>query len=102
MAKAMQRKLDVSFDRFIRTSDADHYEASKEIWRRMNESGDIYLGTYAGWYSIRDERFFAEDETEVRDGGARFAIETGTAVALSSSDSVFHSPHASHLPCQRL
>ena len=61
--QAMQEKLDISFDRFIRTTDADHYEASKEIWNRMNDAGDIYLDTYSGWYSVRDERFFTEDET---------------------------------------
>ncbi|GJJ22722.1 methionine--tRNA ligase [Mycolicibacterium mageritense] len=87
--ESMQRKLDVSFDRFIRTSDADHYEACKEIWRRMYDAGDIYLGTYAGWYSVRDERFFAEDETEVRDGGARFAIETGTPVTWTEEQTYF-------------
>ena len=61
----MQEKLNISFDRFIRTSDADHYEASKEIWRRMNDAGDIYLDSYSGWYSVRDERFFTEAETSV-------------------------------------
>jgi len=86
--QSLQEKLNISFDRFIRTSDADHYEASKEIWRRMNEAGDIYLGTYAGWYSVRDERFFAEDETEVRDGG-RFAIETGTPVTWTEEQTYF-------------
>ena len=55
MFQRMQERLDVSFDRFIRTSDADHFRASEEIWRRMNDAGDIYLGTYAGWYSVRDE-----------------------------------------------
>jgi methionyl-tRNA synthetase len=85
----MQEKLGISFDRFIRTSDADHYEASKEIWRRMNDAGDIYLGTYAGWYSIRDERFFAEDETEVLPGGARIATETGTPVTWTEEQTYF-------------
>ncbi|MGV0744912.1 methionine--tRNA ligase [Mycolicibacterium sp. XJ870] len=85
----MQEKLDVSFDRFIRTSDADHYEASKEIWNAMFDSGDIYLGTYAGWYSVRDERFFAEDETELRDGGTRVAIETGTPVTWTEEQTYF-------------
>ena len=51
----LQEKLNISFDRFIRTTDADHIEASKVIWQRMNDAGDIYLGTYAGWYSVRDE-----------------------------------------------
>lgn len=90
--QTLQEKLNISFDRFIRTSDADHYEASKAIWRAMFEAGDIYLGTYAGWYSVRDERFFAEDETEVRgpDGSAgRFAIETGTPVTWTEEQTYF-------------
>jgi methionyl-tRNA synthetase len=41
----MQEALNVSFDRFIRTTDPDHHEASKEIWRRMEAAGDIYLAT---------------------------------------------------------
>ena len=85
----MQEKLNVSFDRFIRTSDADHYEASKEIWRRMNEAGDIYLGAYAGWYSVRDERFFAEDEIAVGADGVRVAIETGTPVTWTEEQTYF-------------
>lgn len=42
----LQEKLNISFDRFIRTSDADHYEASKAIWKRMADAGDIYLDAY--------------------------------------------------------
>ncbi|MBX7434729.1 methionine--tRNA ligase [Mycobacterium sp. Y57] len=84
----MQERLDVSFDRFIRTSDTDHYRASEEIWRRMNEAGDIYLGTYAGWYSVRDERFFGEDEITERDG-VRVAIETGTEVTWTEEQTYF-------------
>ena len=64
--QAMQEKLGISFDRFIRTTDADHIEASIEIWNRMYEAGDIYLDSYSGWYSVRDERFFTEDELEER------------------------------------
>ncbi len=44
----LQTKLNISFDRFIRTTDADHHEASKDIWRRMTAAGDIYLDTYSG------------------------------------------------------
>src|ERR1700738_2589323 len=61
----LQEKLNISFDRFIRTTDADHHEASKEIWRRMFAAGDIYLDAYSGWYSVRDERFFVESETQL-------------------------------------
>ncbi len=85
----MQERLNISFDRFIRTSDADHYEASKAIWQRMNDAGDIYLGSYQGWYSVRDERFFTEDETEVRDDGLRYAVETGTPVTWTEEQTYF-------------
>ncbi|MFN8226677.1 MAG: methionine--tRNA ligase [Mycobacterium sp.] len=85
----LQEKLGISFDRFIRTSDADHYEASKAIWQAMSDSGDIYLGSYVGWYSVRDERFFAEDETEVTADGSRIATETGTAVTWTEEQTYF-------------
>jgi methionyl-tRNA synthetase len=85
----MQERLNISFDRFIRTSDADHFEASKEIWRRMNEAGDIYLGSYAGWYSVRDERYFSEDETAVGDDGIRIATETGAPVTWTEEQTYF-------------
>ena len=47
--------LNVSYDRFIRTSQADHYRASQAIWKAMEERGDLYLDRYEGWYSVRDE-----------------------------------------------
>ncbi|GAA1812123.1 methionine--tRNA ligase [Nesterenkonia flava] len=81
--------LDISYDRFIRTTDEDHYAASQAIWKRMVEAGDIYLDKYAGWYSVRDERFFTEDETEVREGGQRYAVETGTPVTWTEEESYF-------------
>jgi methionyl-tRNA synthetase len=85
----MQERLNISFDRFIRTSDADHYDASKEIWRRMNESGDIYLDAYKGWYSVRDERFFTEAETMVGADGVRIATETGAPVTWTEEQTYF-------------
>jgi methionyl-tRNA synthetase len=85
----LQEKLNISFDRFIRTTDADHHEASKEIWRRMEAAGDIYLGTYSGWYSVRDERFFTDSETELREDGTRIAVETGTPVTWSEKEQTY-------------
>jgi methionyl-tRNA synthetase len=85
----LQEKLDVTFDRFIRTTDADHLEASKAIWRAMNDSGDIYLDAYAGWYSVRDERFFAADEIEELADGSRIATETGTPVTWTEEQTYF-------------
>ena len=84
----VQEALNISFDRFIRTTDPDHYEASKEIWRRMSAAGDIYLDKYSGWYSVRDERFFFESETQLLDG-TRVAVETGAAVTWTEEQSYF-------------
>ena len=86
--KAMNDALGISYDRFIRTTDPDHYEASQAIWKRMEENGDIYLDKYAGWYSVRDEAYYAEDETEERDG-QRYAIATGTEVEWTEEESYF-------------
>lgn len=87
--EAMQRKLGSSFDRFIRTSDADHFEASAEIWRRMDANGDIYLDTYSGWYSVRDERFYSDDEIETHDDGQKYSIETGTPLTWTEEQTYF-------------
>jgi len=86
--QSLQKALNISFDRFIRTTDADHHEASKEIWRRMQAAGDIYLDTYSGWYSVRDERFFVESETALVDG-TRIAVETGTPVTWTEEQTYF-------------
>ncbi|OBF70946.1 methionine--tRNA ligase [Mycobacterium sp. 852002-51613_SCH5001154] len=84
----LQEKLNISFDRFIRTTDPDHHEASKAIWRRMEAAGDIYLDSYSGWYSVRDERFFVESETALVDG-TRVAVETGTPVTWTEEQTYF-------------
>jgi len=85
----LQDKLNISYDRFIRTTDADHIEASIDIWKRMNESGDIYLDTYAGWYSVRDEGFVTEAETSVGPDGVRVATETGAPVTWTEEETYF-------------
>jgi methionyl-tRNA synthetase len=85
----LQEKLNISFDRFIRTTDPDHYEASKAIWRRMSDAGDIYLDAYSGWYSVRDERFFTEAETTLGPDGTRLATETGTPVTWTEEQTYF-------------
>ncbi|MGB3892820.1 methionine--tRNA ligase [Mycolicibacter sinensis] len=85
----LQRKLNISFDRFIRTTDPDHLEASKAIWQRMVDAGDIYLDTYSGWYSVRDERFFTDGETRVADDGVRVAAETGAPLTWTEEQTYF-------------
>ncbi|MEE1620777.1 methionine--tRNA ligase [Zafaria sp. J156] len=84
-----QDELAISYDRFIRTTDADHYEAAQAIWRRMEANGDIYLDKYSGWYSVRDEAFHSEEDTEVREDGVRYAKETDTEVTWTEEESYF-------------
>src|SRR3989440_8596868 len=69
--KEMDQRLNVSFDRFIRTTEEQHHRSSQEIWRRMADNGDIYLDSYAGWYSVREEAYYAEDETVVGEDNVR-------------------------------
>ncbi|WP_419825352.1 methionine--tRNA ligase [Sphingomonas sp.] len=85
--KVMADALNISYDRFIRTTDADHYAASAELWRRMEARGDVYLGRYEGWYSVRDEAFYAEDELLDGEGG-RLSPQ-GTPVEWTVEESWF-------------
>ncbi len=55
-------ELNLSNNDFIRTTEPRHYRAAQAMWKQLHESGDIYLGSYAGWYSVRDEAFYAESE----------------------------------------
>lgn len=62
------RRLGISNDDFIRTTQPRHHQACAALWQRLLDAGEIYLGEYAGWYSMRDEAFYAEDELLTRDG----------------------------------
>lgn len=70
--KAMVGMLGCSNDDFIRTSEERHHAACQEIWRRMEANGDIYKDSYSGWYSVRDEAYYQESETELRADGVRY------------------------------
>ena len=65
--------LNFSNDAFIRTTEARHIEASQAIWRALKENGHIFLGSYAGWYAVRDEAFYTEDELTDGPGGKKIA-----------------------------
>ena len=73
---------------FIRTSEERHTKSSQEIWRRMAANGDIYEDTYAGWYSVRDEAYYDESETTLRDDGKRVGPQ-GTEVEWTEEKSFF-------------
>ncbi|QWG21238.1 methionine--tRNA ligase [Bradyrhizobium sediminis] len=86
--KDMDERLNVSFDRFIRTTEEQHHRSSQEIWKRMAANGDIYLDSYAGWYSVRDEAYYAEDETIVGEDDVRRGPQ-GTPVEWVEEKSYF-------------
>jgi len=84
----MGQVLNISHDRFIRTTEAEHHRASQAIWQAMVDKGDIYLGRYEGWYSIRDEAFYDEKELVEGEGGERLSPQ-GTAVEWTVEESWF-------------
>jgi methionyl-tRNA synthetase len=80
--------LNVSYDRFILTSEPDHYRASQAIWKAMEERGDLYLGRYEGWYSVRDEAYYDESELTAGEGGEKLSPQ-GTPVEWTVEESWF-------------
>jgi len=86
--KEMDQRLNISFDRFIRTTEEQHHRSSQEIWRRMVASGDIYLDSYSGWYSVREEAYYAEEETVVGEDNVRRGPQ-GTPVEWVEEKSYF-------------
>jgi methionyl-tRNA synthetase len=80
--------LNVSYDRFIRTSQPDHYRASQAIWQAMEERGDLYLDRYEGWYSVRDEAYYEEEELRGAEDGSKLSPQ-GTPVEWTVEESWF-------------
>ena len=69
--REMMTALNISYDDYIRTTEPRHEGACQVLWRAIEKNGDIYLGKYAGWYSVRQEAYFDEAETTVGDDGIR-------------------------------
>jgi methionyl-tRNA synthetase len=86
--RRMAGALNASNDDFIRTTEDRHFAASQAIWERMEKSGDIYLSSYSGWYSVRDEAYYAENETVVGTDGVRRG-PAGTPVEWVEEESYF-------------
>ena len=86
--KAMADALNVSYDRYIRTVEADHHRASQAIWRAMEANGDLYLDRYEGWYSVRDEAYYDEKELIAGEGDEKLSPQ-GTPVEWTIEESWF-------------
>src|SRR3954469_12772642 len=86
--QSMCDTLNVSYDRFMLTSEPDHYRASQAIWAAMEKNGDLYLGRYEGWYSVRDEAYYDESELAEGEGGEKLS-PNGTPVEWTVEESWF-------------
>ena len=75
--------LNVSNDDFIRTTEKRHKVSAQRIWQKLMDNGHIYLDKYSGWYSLRDEAYFTENE--LIDGKA----PTGATVEWVEEESYF-------------
>ncbi len=79
----MNRKFNISEDVFIRTTEKRHHEAAQALWKKLEEAGQIYKSTYAGWYAVRDEAYY--EESEIVEGKA----PTGAPVEWMEESSYF-------------
>ncbi|MFQ5773145.1 MAG: methionine--tRNA ligase [Kiloniellaceae bacterium] len=86
--RELSSTLAFSNDDFIRTTEARHVRACQALWNRLMEAGEIYLGSYAGWYAVRDEAFYTEAElSELPDG--RKTAPSGAEVEWVEEPSYF-------------
>jgi methionyl-tRNA synthetase len=81
--RKLSKLLECSNDDFIRTTQLRHKIGVEYLWKKLVENNQIYLGSYEGWYSIRDEAFYSE--TELVDGKA----PTGAAIEWVKESSYF-------------
>ncbi|RIV80947.1 methionine--tRNA ligase [Aurantiacibacter xanthus] len=86
--RSLFEQLNISYDRFIRTTEADHHRASQAIWKAMEANGDLYLDRYEGWYSVRDEAYYDESELTEGEGGVKLSPQ-GTPVEWTVEESWF-------------
>ncbi|MGT2801631.1 methionine--tRNA ligase [Streptococcus henryi] len=92
--KELWQLLDISYDKFIRTTDDYHESVVADVFEKLLAQGDIYLGEYQGWYSVSDEEFFTESQlAEVfRDEAGNViggVAPSGHEVELVSEESYF-------------
>jgi len=66
--RALSELMNFSNDDFIRTTEPRHHKASQALWQTLRANDEIYEDNYGGWYAVRDEAFYGEDELTERDG----------------------------------
>ena len=86
--RSLSKKLNLSNDDFIRTTEKRHKVSVNDLWQRLLKSGDIYLSKYKGWYSISDEAYYNEDEIIDKDG-KKVSAFSGSLVDWVEEESFF-------------
>ena len=86
--RSLTKKLNLSNNDFIRTTEIRHHKSVIEMWNRLVASGDIYLDKYSGWYSVSDEAFYDEDEIEIIEGN-KVSKSSGSPVEWVEEESYF-------------
>tara|TARA_B100000963_G_scaffold352042_1_gene364616 strand:- start:30 stop:1571 length:1542 start_codon:yes stop_codon:yes gene_type:complete len=86
--RSLTKTLNLSNDDFIRTTEERHHKSVIEIWKRLVNSGDIYLDKYSGWYSVSDEAFYDEDEID-NVNGKKISKLSGSSVEWVEEESYF-------------
>ena len=84
----LTKVLNLSNDDFIRTTENRHHLAVKDLWKKLLDSGDIYLSKYKGWYSVSDEAYYNLDEVVDKDG-KKISTYSGSTVEWVEEDSFF-------------
>lgn len=79
--------LGCEIDDFIRTTEERHIKASQELWMQLEKNNQIYLSNYEGWYSVRDEAFYLENELKKIDG--KYVTDNGSPVEWVKEESYF-------------
>jgi len=69
----LMKAMNFSNDDFIRTTEARHTKACQALWDKLLENKELYLGKYAGWYAVRDEAYYGEDELKDGPQGKKIA-----------------------------
>lgn len=80
--------MNFSNDDFIRTTEERHLKSAQEFWRRIEKNGHIYLSKYSGWYAMRDEAYYGEEELTTNAQGEKVA-PTGAPVEWMEEESYF-------------
>ena len=86
--KDLTKKLNLSNNDFIRTTEKRHHDSVNDLWNRLVKSGDIYLSKYEGWYSVSDEAYYNEDEI-IEKNGKNISTFSGSVVDWVEEESFF-------------